>query len=66
MSDVPREVASRLERAQGMSLDAKARLKAFNESRSDWWGVCKECGAQVSGTLEVLRQHRCGEPNGTK
>lgn len=35
-------------------------LKAWNEQQSDWWGVCRKCGAHLTGTPKQLRGHVCG------
>ena len=42
-----------------MDEDAKAKLDAFNAEQADWYGKCRKCGAELKGTIAVLKSHRC-------
>ena len=54
-----REQAARLvavQRRYGLEPPAREQLTQFNEAQSDWYGVCKRCGASRRGTLAELRR----------
>lgn len=33
---------------------ARENLKAFNEKQNDWYGTCRHCGKERTGTLKEL------------
>lgn len=35
-------------------------LRKQNEKMDDWYGWCRHCGEALEGTLQQLREHRCG------
>lgn len=42
---------------------AEALHRAWDEM-PDWWGVCRKCGAKVTGTPTGVVGHKCEVPNG--
>lgn len=44
-----------------MSTEAKQKLAEFNAAQSDWYGVCRKCGASLRGTIKELKAHKCQE-----
>lgn len=49
-----------MRRRIGMSNEGAERLKRFNQSQSDWYGTCRQCGKARVGTMaELARAHGC-------
>lgn len=42
----------------------EAAVKEFNETRKDWTGTCRLCGAELRGSLADLRGHTCEVKHG--
>lgn len=34
-------------------------LKARIEGGNDWYGKCRKCGKELTGSLEQMREHKC-------
>lgn len=48
-----------LRRRAGQSDEARRSIEAANAEAVNWRGRCRQCGAELHGTLEKLREHRC-------
>ena len=44
---------------RAMSAERLEELRSFNESVSDWYAKCQECGKDLKGTRAELIAHRC-------
>lgn len=31
------------------------------DNKSDWYATCQRCKVQVTGTIDEIKAHRCGE-----
>lgn len=51
----------RMRRMMGVSREHAADVSRELAGKDDWRGTCKGCGAELQGTIDDLRDHRCGE-----
>ena len=49
-----------LQRNYGMSPQRKEKLASTFEAQDDWMAFCRQCGKQLKGTLQQLKDHKCG------
>jgi len=45
-------------RRTGMESAKRQEVGAYLAGQSDWWGLCRRCGARVQGTPKELLAHR--------
>lgn len=36
-------------------------MEKFNEEQTDWTAMCPRCKVQLKGTLQQIREHKCGQ-----
>lgn len=54
-------IEARLTRKKGGTEAGKDALKKANSAFADWYGICRRCGEELSGTVKQIMGHRCGE-----
>lgn len=50
---------ARMMRLHGASPEHRENLRKFLHERLDWYGRCRHCKKDVSGSVEEAMAHRC-------
>lgn len=49
-----------LQRRYGASPVAVDIMRAMDRQSTDWYTVCRKCGAKIEGSVSQIKEHSCG------